>query len=287
MRVIDTIAQHRKVIGFSILISFFLALISFFSNWLMLIHTNEAPTPYQLLDISFYFLTPIVSWTAITIGMIHYTQRKNINRNRIIIQVIFIALLISPFIRMFDILIDFSLKNLIGMMDANPFSVLADVWLVVISTSPGAFLRILIIAAIVYYFLLRQSNHKTLTIRTRDGVYHVLEKDSICYLQSEGNYLNIQTQNGTYRTRKTLKSLAARLGTPFLRIHKSTIVNPGYIRQLSHWRNGEYLVVMNDGKPLTSSKSHRESIDKIMTDLIGNSEMENDPISAIVHPKLA
>lgn len=289
IRVKNTIRAQSRLIGISILIGLVLASISFVSNWLMLIHTGEIPTAYQLLDISFFYFTPIVSWIILTIIALHFAQHFSLSKKGVrtfFFHIIFIAILISPFIRMFDILIDFSFKNLLGMTDANPISVLADVWLVVISTSPGAFLRILIIVAIIYYFLSRHSYHSTLTIRTGDGVYHVLEKDSICYLQSEGNYLNIQTRESTYRTRNTLKSLTVRLGAPFLRIHKSTIVNPGHIRQLRHWRNGEYLVVMNDGKPLTSSKTHKESINKIMIYLIESDGIKNDPISAIVRPKL-
>ncbi|WP_425389810.1 LytTR family DNA-binding domain-containing protein [Ekhidna sp.] len=288
-QIINTVKAHRKTIAVSIFIGLLIATIAFVSNWLMLIHRGEAPTPLQLIDISFYFFVPIVTWTVLTILIIHIAPKwSKLQKNlKTFLPILVGAVLLSPLIRIIDILIDFSIKNLLGMIEANPFSVLADVWLVVISSSPSAFLKLLIIGAIVCYFMYGRSLKKSLTIRAGDGTYHVLRKNSILYLTSSGNYLNIHTSDGTHRTRMTLKSLISELGEPFIRIHKSTIVNIEHISQLSHWRNGEYLVVMSDGKPLSSSKTYKECIDQIKLNLNDNKSVIIDPTSEIVHPTMA
>jgi len=205
----------------------------------------------------------------------------------VFIQLIVIVLLASPFVRMFDILVDFSAKNLLGMIHQNPLAILNDVWLVVLFSTPMAAFKIVVIIGVVFYYKRQASEKKTLTVRTGDGAYHVISCKYIVYLQADGNYLNIQTSTEVFRTRTTLKSLQSKLGSGFLRIHKSTIVNWHQIKQLKHWRNGEYLLMMTNDKPLTSSKSYKTSIDFIKDQITVPNEAEDDPRSATVRPTVA
>lgn len=281
--------SDKEVYLWSISIGLGLSLITFVSNWLGLIHKGESLTVYQLFDISFYYFTPLVSWALLTIIAMrfleHWIRRKGSLKGKIL-KLVSIVILLSPFVRVFDILVDFSLKNLFGLMHESPFKILNDVWLVVVFSSPTAAFKILVIISIVY-FLKRQINQSTkLTLRTTDGAYHVIAINIIMYMQADGNYLNLKTNEGTFRIRNTLKSLEPSLGNHFFRIHKSTIVNSSFIKQLKHWRNGEYLLVMVDEKPLTSSKSYKSSIDEIKNQLSTTDGVESHPNSATIHPTL-
>ncbi len=292
MKFIGSLKEILKSKSFrwSMLIGLGLALIMFGSNWMGLIHQGEKLTAYQLFDISFYYFTPLVSWAILTIVFNYFIGQSDYLNEYLKSKLLFlfvIALLLSPFIRVFDILLDYAIKNLIGMVSVSPFKILGDVWLVVLFSSPTAFFKIVLILAITYYFERKEKGSNTLTIRTGDGTFHVIKKQSIAYLQSDGNYLNVRVENEEYRTRNTLKSFESKLDERFFRIHKSTIINWNHIKQLKHWRNGEYLVVMLDDKPLTSSRSYKESIDEIKNLMIADFDVSNDPKSATVRPTLA
>ncbi len=57
-----------------------------------------------------------------------------------------------------------------------------------------------------------------------------LTPDVITFLEGEGNYTFIYTNNGKkYLVSKTLKSLAEQLSAKFLRVHKSYLVNADYV----------------------------------------------------------
>jgi len=57
-----------------------------------------------------------------------------------------------------------------------------------------------------------------------------LTPDVLTFLEGEGNYTFIYTNNGKkYLVSKTLKSLAEQLSAKFLRVHKSYLVNADYV----------------------------------------------------------
>ena len=50
----------------------------------------------------------------------------------------------------------------------------------------------------------------------------------------------------------------------FLRIHRSYIVNVAKIRGVQPCNSGEYMVRLQNGKELPSSRGYRESLDSIL-----------------------
>jgi two-component system LytT family response regulator len=50
----------------------------------------------------------------------------------------------------------------------------------------------------------------------------------------------------------------------FLRIHRSTIVNIGRIKELHPMFHGEYDVVLKDGTRLASGRGYRENLQKLL-----------------------
>ena len=59
--------------------------------------------------------------------------------------------------------------------------------------------------------------------------------------------------------------LEARLpAAKFLRIHRSTIVNTGRIKELQPWFQGDYVVILADGTQLTSSRSYRANLQRFL-----------------------
>jgi two-component system LytT family response regulator len=50
----------------------------------------------------------------------------------------------------------------------------------------------------------------------------------------------------------------------FMRIHRSFIVKIEMIKELKPYFNGEYIIVLKNGKELKSSKTYKETIKKLL-----------------------
>lgn len=82
--------------------------------------------------------------------------------------------------------------------------------------------------------------------------------DEIQYVSASGNYLDIQTETKKHILRETMSQFQQRL-TPygFVRIHKSYIINPEYLKEVRKQGNGAVRAVMVDGKVFGVSRSFR------------------------------
>lgn len=78
------------------------------------------------------------------------------------------------------------------------------------------------------------------------GIARQFASSSIVWVRAEGNYSWIHFSNGhRYLGSQTLKWYEQRL-TSFLRIHKSSLVNPDHIVAVERRDNNEWHVVMSD-----------------------------------------
>jgi two-component system, LytTR family, response regulator len=83
----------------------------------------------------------------------------------------------------------------------------------------------------------------------------------IDWIQGDGNYARLYVGRTVHLHRQTMKSLATQLDpTQFIRIHHSCIVNVERVRELQPWSHGEYVVVLEDGKRIVSSRSYRANL---------------------------
>jgi two-component system LytT family response regulator len=65
--------------------------------------------------------------------------------------------------------------------------------------------------------------------------------------------------------RETMSSLESQLDPGhFARIHRSTIVNLGRVRELHHILHGDYSVFLRDGTRLTLSRGYRDSFERLI-----------------------
>ena len=107
--------------------------------------------------------------------------------------------------------------------------------------------------------------HEVAVIRTSriavksEGRIIFLRVDAIDWVESMRNYLLLHVGTDKYRIRERLHSLDGKLRPhPFVRIHRSTIVNINRIREVERWYTGEYIVRLDTGKELTLSKTFRD-----------------------------
>ena len=107
-----------------------------------------------------------------------------------------------------------------------------------------------------------------LVIKDAGEVNRISVKD-ILWIDAAGDYMCVHaletkqnsTQENTYILRKTMKELEVCLDPKqFIRNHRSTIVNKNIIDKFCSQVNGEYFLVLKNGKELKVSRSYKDKV---------------------------
>lgn len=118
------------------------------------------------------------------------------------------------------------------------------------------------------------SNNEELTISHYSDVLPIKDGgelsrvpvDSILWIDAAGDYMCVHTSENTHILRKTMKELEEILDPRhFIRSHRSTIVNKHFIQKFCSQLNGEYYLVMSNGKELKVSRSYKEKVKQAVT----------------------
>lgn len=90
--------------------------------------------------------------------------------------------------------------------------------------------------------------------------------DQLLWLEAEGNNVVLHTRaGGTHAIRATLGRLAETLDPErFVRISRSAIVNLAHVREVQPWFHGDYLVVLDDGSRVQSTRSFRHQLERVI-----------------------
>ena len=82
-----------------------------------------------------------------------------------------------------------------------------------------------------------------------DHSYLFLEAEQIYFIQSDGNYCQVHTEENSYYLHMTLKNILARyIGSKFFQIHKSYIVNLDHINKIRKEGEGKACAVLDSSK---------------------------------------
>jgi two-component system, LytTR family, response regulator len=88
-----------------------------------------------------------------------------------------------------------------------------------------------------------------------------LPVSEICWIGAEENYVRICTKSETHLLRETMTRLEEKLDpTTFLRVHRSSIVNLQYVKEVRPEMDGEYGVHMLNGQKIAMSRGYRSRI---------------------------
>ncbi|MGH7718603.1 MAG: LytR/AlgR family response regulator transcription factor, partial [Gemmatimonadaceae bacterium] len=103
-----------------------------------------------------------------------------------------------------------------------------------------------------------------LVVRSGGRVFFLRPED-IDWVDATGNYVRLHVGHETYQLRETMKVLERKLDSErFLRIHRSLIINVERIRELEPWFHGAFVVVLQDGTRLISSRSANEKLRNLL-----------------------
>ena len=105
-----------------------------------------------------------------------------------------------------------------------------------------------------------------LTIQKGQELLRILISE-IIYVESEGNYLNINLQNEQIRIRETMSNLEKELeGKAFIRCHKGYLINSDYVAKL---RTSEVDIRYNGGfKVIPIGRSYEKEVRRKIMELI-------------------
>ena len=88
-----------------------------------------------------------------------------------------------------------------------------------------------------------------------------LPVSEIRWIGAEENYVRICTQSETHLLRETMSRLEEKLDPQvFLRVHRSSIVNLQYVKEVRTDADGECLVMLINGQKVAMSRSYRSRI---------------------------
>jgi hypothetical protein len=103
-----------------------------------------------------------------------------------------------------------------------------------------------------------------LTIRQWNRV-HLVRVDEIDFVEAEDNYVVVHAGARAYKGRDRISDVEAQLDAHrFVRIHRSTIVQVGRIREVQPLTHGDHAVVLRDGKVLRVARSRRQALEQAL-----------------------
>lgn len=98
-------------------------------------------------------------------------------------------------------------------------------------------------------------------IRIRQGDQtFVVAGPQIQWIESAGGYCVVHTDSERHLSNETLSDLLAHLGAPFLRIHRSVLVNATCIARVQSLSHGDALLHLHSGAELRLSRRYRDAL---------------------------
>jgi two-component system LytT family response regulator len=94
-----------------------------------------------------------------------------------------------------------------------------------------------------------------------------LQPEKVEWVEAEKDYVRLHVGKETHLVRETMNSFEKKLESRhFVRVHRSTIVNLDFVKEMKPLPSGEYDIVMRDGTPLRLSRGYRSRIIELLRD---------------------
>jgi two-component system LytT family response regulator len=110
-----------------------------------------------------------------------------------------------------------------------------------------------------------QEHYTTRMVFKSRGRVLFLSIEDIRWFEAEENYVRIHTASESHLLRETIGRLESRLDPrSFIRIHRSSIVNLQYVKEVKREVNGDAAVVLTGGEKIALSRSYRSRIQRLV-----------------------
>lgn len=95
---------------------------------------------------------------------------------------------------------------------------------------------------------------------------HILPLPEIISIEAQDDYILIKTETGKFLKKQTMKSIESLLpSASFVRIHRSTIVNVRFIKEIELYEKDAYRVKLSTGQLLEVSKTGYQNLTSILS----------------------
>jgi two-component system LytT family response regulator len=110
-----------------------------------------------------------------------------------------------------------------------------------------------------------EGDRRRLSIKEGDRTY-LHRIDDIDWVEADAKYVKIHSGKRTYVMRETMKAMEDRLAGPdFVRVSRSAIVNLDRIREIQPWFNGDYVLILQNGTEVTTTKGYRDELTRLIS----------------------
>jgi two-component system LytT family response regulator len=94
-----------------------------------------------------------------------------------------------------------------------------------------------------------------------DDRHVLIDAAAIDCIEVSDKVVIVQTAEQIYRVRETLNRIEQRLpAEQFVRIHRSVIVNIKRVKEIQPWFQGDYVLIMKNGRRLMSGRAYRDVV---------------------------
>jgi two-component system LytT family response regulator len=92
------------------------------------------------------------------------------------------------------------------------------------------------------------------------GKVHVVDPESIEWLEAADNYVHVHTGGRSYLLRRTLRLLLDELGPRFVRVHRCFAIPIDRVCAVESRGKGDAVVLLRDGRQIPCSRQHKSSL---------------------------
>ena len=94
---------------------------------------------------------------------------------------------------------------------------------------------------------------------------HMVPVEEVLWIEAQGYYVGLHTNDDMFLTRESMTSLSRRLDAQkFIRVHRSTIANVRFIRHLELDESKAWVVVLADGTRRRVSRSGKQRLERVL-----------------------
>ena len=91
--------------------------------------------------------------------------------------------------------------------------------------------------------------------------YRYIPTHQIVWVEAEGNYVRIHLEDESHLLRVSLSGLLDQLdGGRFRQVHRSSVVNVEWLRELEPWGNGDYVALLANGAKVRVSRGFADAV---------------------------
>jgi two-component system LytT family response regulator len=109
-----------------------------------------------------------------------------------------------------------------------------------------------------------RSRRSRLLIRRAEGSL-VVRTQLIDWIEADGKHVKVHVGKWVYSHRGSLSRTASALDPErFIRVSRCAIVNIDRVREIQHWFNGDYLLILEDQSRVPSSRTYRGNLRRLL-----------------------